>query len=63
MPSSVPDRDDDTSPLLREEAPAENTRSSREVWEDAEAVAKQAQKEEESKSSFYLFLLTLSVGG
>jgi solute carrier family 45 protein 1/2/4 len=63
MPPSISDRDDDTSHLLREETAAANARLSHEIWEDAEAVAKQAKKEEESKSSFYLLMLTLSVGG
>ncbi|PGH23431.1 hypothetical protein AJ80_02541 [Polytolypa hystricis UAMH7299] len=53
MPSPVPNREDDRSPLL----------STHEVWDDAEAVAKQAYKEGESKSILYLLLLTLSIGG
>ncbi|EEQ34086.1 hypothetical protein McanMca71_002732 [Microsporum canis] len=54
-----PDRGgDSTSPLL-----AEPGRQSGEIWDDAAAVAKQAEKEGESKSSWYLFLLALSIGG
>ncbi|KAK2873753.1 hypothetical protein FQN49_002099 [Arthroderma sp. PD_2] len=49
---------DSTSPLL-----AEQPRLSGEIWDDAAAVAKQAEKEEESKSSWYLFLLALGIGG
>ena len=63
MPPPIPDRDEDASPLLGGEASPANARSSYEVWEDAEAMAKQAKKEEQSKSSLYLFLLTISVGG
>ncbi|KMU84696.1 alpha-glucoside transporter [Coccidioides immitis H538.4] len=58
MPSSVPAREDVRSPLL-----TENSRRSGEVWEDATAIARQSDKEGESKSSWYLFLLTLSIGG
>ncbi|WEW56566.1 hypothetical protein PRK78_002012 [Emydomyces testavorans] len=58
MPSSVPERDNDRSPLL-----TENPRRSMGIWEDEDAIAKQSDKERESKSSWYLFLLTLSIGG
>lgn len=51
---TTPTRDDARSPLLRDcDA----------VWEDAAAVAAQAERERETKSSWYLFLLTLSIGG
>lgn len=57
--SSSPAREDDArSPLLHG-----RSSTSGEVWDDAEAVAKQGKKEGESKSSWYLFLLTLSIGG
>lgn len=53
------DREDNsTSPLLNDPE-----RRSGEIWDDAAAVAKQAEKEEEAKSSWYLFLLALSIGG
>ncbi|EFR00697.1 general alpha-glucoside permease [Nannizzia gypsea CBS 118893] len=50
--------DNSTSPLL-----ADRERQSGEIWDDADAVAKQAEKEGEPKSSWYLFLLALSIGG
>ncbi|GBF59851.1 general alpha-glucoside permease [Trichophyton mentagrophytes] len=53
------DREDNSiSPLLNDPE-----RRSGEIWDDAAAVAKQAEKEEEAKSSWYLFLLALSIGG
>ncbi|KAI1978823.1 hypothetical protein LOZ53_004522 [Ophidiomyces ophidiicola] len=59
MPSSVPERESDRSPLLTEGGELEP----REIWEDTDAILKQSDKEHESKSSWYLFLLTLSIGG
>ncbi|KAF3482439.1 general alpha-glucoside permease [Arthroderma uncinatum] len=57
--SYSPHRENDsTSPLL-----AEAPRQSGEIWDDAAAVAKQAEKEGGSKSSWYLFLLALGIGG
>ena len=60
MTSTPISRDDDRSPLLPVPLSA---RQSAEVWDDAEAITKQAEKERETKSSWYLFLLTLSIGG
>ena len=66
--SYVEDRDETGSPLLSESARqsreyGDGGRRSREIWDDAEALARQASSEQESKSSWYLFLLTLSIGG
>ncbi|KAK2742334.1 hypothetical protein FQN57_005422 [Myotisia sp. PD_48] len=56
--ASLSREQDDQSPLL-----AQPCDSPGELWNDGEALAKQAEKESESKSSWYLFLLTLSIGG
>ncbi|KAK2791686.1 hypothetical protein FQN52_004602 [Onygenales sp. PD_12] len=62
-----PGREDDRSPLLAGEP--SGSRSSprgerREIHSDVEAtIGKQSSDDEESKSSLYLFLLTLSIGG
>lgn len=66
--SYVPDRDNTRSPLLSESGRQSgeyggDAGGRSEIWDDAEALAKQASKEQESKSSWYLFLLTLSIGG
>ncbi|KAL1952770.1 hypothetical protein VTO42DRAFT_4276 [Malbranchea cinnamomea] len=64
MTATPPNREDDRSPLLPERRfPDGVAGGSGEVWNDAEALAKQAEKENETKSSWYLFLLTLSIGG
>lgn len=59
MTSTPPGRDGDRSPLLAEPS----SRRSGEIWSDAEALKKQAEKELETKSSWYLFLLALGIGG
>ncbi|PGH15777.1 hypothetical protein AJ79_02157 [Helicocarpus griseus UAMH5409] len=63
MTSSLPDRETDRSPLL---GPGDGRRSSsrpREFGSDAEHLSKVPSGDAEHKSSLYLFLLTLSIGG
>ncbi|KAK2793643.1 hypothetical protein FQN50_009995 [Emmonsiellopsis sp. PD_5] len=62
-----PGREDDRSPLLAGEPSGSGSSPRGEIGEihsDAEAaIGKQSSDDEESKSSLYLFLLTLSIGG